>query len=123
MIQIGAQCRENHENLKFPVRILPDYASEFQVPDLSGIYPTNDSFQSQNVERLQAELSQARHRLETLPRELNEKNTQIAQLQSALDESRRRVADVRARLFKLRKILGIGKENQSEDVVEGKTSE
>ena len=54
-------------------------------------------------------------RLETMPSELAEKNVQITQLQVCLDESRRRVADLRTRLFKLRKILGIGKENQSDE--------
>ena len=50
-----------------------------------------------------------------MPIELTDKNVQIFQLQSHLDESRRRVADLRRRLFKLRKILGIGKENEQEE--------
>ena len=116
MIDIGQQCRWEHRDLVFPARILPDHATGVANPlPMSELFPDNPAFTHNEVAQLQAELSQAIFRLETMPQELTDKNNQITQLQSALDESRRRVADVRARLFKLRKILGIGKENQDSE--------
>ncbi len=111
MIAIGHDCRLQNKPIEFPKRIIESPAAE----SLDGRSFSNDEHE---LARLQSELNQAIHRLGTLPNELNDKNTQIQQLQSALDESRRRVADVRSRLFKLRKILGIGKENRSENVSE-----
>lgn len=113
MVEIGAKHRAEFSPIEMPSRIL-------ECPN-EGIGPSNNKMASsamtltaQDKQRLEGELSQAIHRLGTLPQELSDKNQQIAQLQAALDESRRRVADVRVRLFKLRKILGIGKENQTE---------
>ena len=116
MMEIGKWCRDRQQPLRFPKRILANDESD-QISNLipSACFPDNDSFRQLAMERCQAELSQAIARMDMMPQELADKNNQISQLQSALDESRRRVADVRSRLFKLRKILGIGKENQSEE--------
>ena len=122
MIEIGAQQRAEHSPISMPARIL-----DVENPVKADLVPNqcfaNEIFAIQDKQRLQAELSQAVHRLGTLPHELSDKNRQITQLQAALDESRRRVADVRTRLFKLRKILGIGKENQNEALPEQSQSE
>ena len=118
MMQIGQQCRLQHQPLVFPTRILDHIQNSDQPLVLSKLHPDNPAFEIDDKQRLQAELSQAVARLDTLPRELADKNNQISQLQIALDESRRRLADVRSRLFKLRKILGIGKENQTEELPE-----
>lgn len=124
MVEIGRNCRLENRELQFPTQILdPAILSGSDVPDIREHYDMDEVFASQEVARLKSELSQAIHRLGTLPGELNDKNSQISQLQSALDESRRRVADVRARLFKLRKILGIGKENQIEDIATDQQSD
>jgi hypothetical protein len=112
MIDAGLAARQNNQPLRLPAQIIwpdhhePSRAHRFGLEDL---YPENEVFKLREVAVLQIELSQAIKRLESMPRELSEKNEQITQLQSALDESRRRVADLRARLFKLRRILGIGK--------------
>jgi hypothetical protein len=113
IMEISYRQRLRGEELSLPARVMP-VPEETQAAALAtaGLFPSNDVFQVQVVSRLQAELAQAIHRLGTLPRELADKNNQITNLQLALDESRRRLADVRSRLFKLRKILGIGKENQ-----------
>ena len=118
MIEIGHNCRSQHKKLEFPLRILPDPSSPTTGFDSSQLFDGNEAFKESNIARLQAELSQAVARMKTMPQELADKNIQITQLQAALDESRRRVADVRSRLFKLRKILGIGKENQTEEIQE-----
>lgn len=112
MIRIG-QDFSSSEPIAMPANLLASSATRQQNSFAS---TGDDTFDTQQLDRLRSELSQAVHRLETIPRELADKNNQIAQLQFALDESRRRVADVRTRLFKLRKILGIGKENEGEDV-------
>ncbi|MEM9411634.1 MAG: hypothetical protein AAGA30_11005 [Planctomycetota bacterium] len=115
MVKIGNQQRSAHQAIKLPSRLL---TSPSQSPaTLPSISYRENAKQEFAITRLKAELNQAVHRLGTLPRELADKNQQINQLQAALDESRRRVADVRARLFKLRKILGIGKENQEREDV------
>ena len=115
MIAIGKSSRLGHQALTFPDVIIPP-PTRLSVPlNHSELYPENPVMQNCDAVRLQAELSQAVARLGSLPQEIADKNRQITQLQSALDESRRRVADVRSRLFKLRKILGIGKENQTEE--------
>ena len=118
MMQIGYQCRHQHLPLAFPSLILESAENSQQTLELSKLHSNNAVFKINDLQRLQAELSQAVARLGTMPRELADKNNQISQLQIALDESRRRLADVRARLFKLRKILGIGKENQTEELPE-----
>lgn len=118
MIEFGHLCRSNHQPLSFPPHILENPSDPTARLNLAQLFPDNSAFRFTELERLQAELSQAVFRLNTMPLELADKNQQIAQLQMALDESRRRVADVRSRLFKLRKILGIGKENQTEEVTE-----
>lgn len=115
MIKVGARQHAELAPIEMPARILDSTTVRDQTVVPNQNY-ANELFKTQDKQRLQAELSQAVHRLGTLPQELSDKNHQIAQLQSALDESRHRVADVRARLFKLRKILGIGKENQTEDL-------
>ena len=117
MIELGQSQKAAHERISYSNRILEPPKNELglRLLDHSNLYPGNNAFEQQELSRLQSELSQAIHRLGTIPRELTDKNNQIAQLQDALDESRRRVADVRARLFKLRKILGIGKENKGEE--------
>ena len=119
MIETGRQQRMRQQPIAMPLRMLTDDLSHYRPHDLDlpEWYPDNDWFQVQEAARLQAELVQAIARLDTCPRELADKNRQITQLQSSLDESRRRLADVRSRLFKLRKILGIGKENQSEETL------
>lgn len=114
MVEIGQQQRSSRQPLHLPGRILemPGEPGGSATIDRSELFPNNAAFQTLEVERLQAELSQLVARVGSLPRELADKNRQITQLQESLEESRNRVADVRARLFKLRKILGIGKENQ-----------
>ena len=114
MIELGLKRRTENEPVSFPNRLLEppqDDSNSIQM-DYQNLYPDNLVYRQNEEASLQSELNQAIHRLGTTPRELADKNNQIAQLQDALDESRRRVADVRVRLFKLRKILGIGKENQ-----------
>ena len=112
MIDSGLAARQNHHPLRLPAQIIRPERNEPSINEpfgLEDLYPENEVFKLRDVAGLQIELSQAIKRLESMPRELAEKNEQITQLQSALDESRRRVADLRARLFKLRRILGIGK--------------
>ena len=110
---LAGQNRSSNEPLSLPANLL---RSDTLPADTIGNGRADATFEAQELDRLRSELNQAVHRLETIPRELADKNNQISQLQTSLDESRRRVADVRTRLFKLRKILGIGKENQGEDV-------
>ncbi len=115
MVNIAAEQRKQQLPVSFPNPILPALESSKSNYRAAAVYDDLQNFSDQEIERLQLELSEAIHRLGTVPRELADKNNQINALQAALDESRRRVADVRARLFKLRKILGIGKENKTED--------
>ena len=117
MVLIGTEQRDNKKPIVLPERIL-DLETLQNSYDAGACYEDLNSSSDFQMKRLQLELSEAVHRLGTVPRELADKNIQITQLQAALDESRRRVADVRARLFKLRKILGIGKENQKEEVAD-----
>lgn len=115
MIESGAAARKNNKPLELSPNILSATQPQFESYSLADLFPANETFKLQEVARLQVELSQAIKRMESMPVELTEKNVQISQLQAHLDESRRRVADLRRRLFKLRKILGIGKENQQEE--------
>lgn len=115
MIDIGAAARKGKKTLELPANILPTAGAQFEPYSLAELFPANETFKLQEVARLQVELGQAIKRMESMPDELTEKNVQISQLQTHLDESRRRVADLRRRLFKLRKILGIGEENQKEE--------
>ena len=125
MVEVAAKQRGEQKPISMPKQILaePTFSSESGSPLRTSQFYSNELFLIDEPRRMQLELSQAVHRLGTLPSELNDKNIQISQLQAALDESRRRVADVRARLFKLRKILGIGKENQQEDIPDKTSSE
>ncbi len=120
MIQVGFEQRQQNQPVCFNSRLLDSAGNNDNAPNVAANKHHEGSVDRSagELDRLQAELNQAVHRLGTIPRELAEKNNQIAQLQTALDESRRRVADVRVRLFKLRKILGIGKENQGEQTAE-----
>jgi hypothetical protein len=119
MIEIGSSCRQQRIPLAFPQHILNhEPATDHRASrplNLAELYSDNPAFKISDIQQLQCELSQAVKRLESMPRELAEKNEQVSQLQFLLDESRRRVADLRARIFKLRKLLGIGKENQREE--------
>lgn len=115
MIEAGRAALANNQTLELPANILQVAVPEFESYSLAELFPANEHFKLQEIDRLRVELSQAIKRMEAMPTELTEKNVQISQLQSHLDESRRRVADLRRRLFKLRKILGIGKENQQEE--------
>ena len=115
MVNARQQSIADNKQLTLPPAILPAVTLESVSHSSAELYPANDTFKIQQVQRLQAELSLAIKRMESMPDELADKNNQISSLQLNLDESRRRVADLRARLFKLRKILGIGKENQTED--------
>ena len=115
MVNARQQSIADNKQLSLPSSILPPVAPESASHLSAELYPDNDTFKIQQVQRLQAELSLAIKRMESMPDELADKNIQISSLQLNLDESRRRVADLRHRLFKLRKILGIGKENQTEE--------
>ena len=115
MVSAREQAIADNKQLSLPSAILPPISTDPATHSLTEMYPANDTFKIQQVQRLQVELSLAIKRMESMPDELADKNVQISSLQLNLDESRRRVADVRARLFKLRKILGIGKENETEE--------
>jgi len=115
MIGAREQGIADNSQLTLPPTILPSVSKDPAPHSLTEMYPANDTFKIQQVQRLQVELNLAIKRMESMPAELADKNVQISSLQLNLDESRRRVADLRARLFKLRKILGIGKENQNEE--------
>ena len=61
----------------------------------------------QELRQLQSELSQVIKRLDTLPRDLAEKNQYITLLLEQRDQMRLKITELRARIQKLRKILGI----------------
>ena len=111
MVSAGVSARASGDPLSLPARMLDDERNGFtQVPagfDLGSLHPHNESFQCQDVQRLQIELSAAIKRLEQLPFELAEKNQFIRKLNRSLDRSRTRVEDMHNRVVAIRKRFGV----------------
>ncbi len=111
MIQCGEAARSQGEPLKFPARIIADPDEGFCRVEsdfnMTRLFPDNEAFQNQNLNQLQAELSQLIKRLDTLPRDLAEKNQYIGLLLEQRDEMKLKITDLRQRILKLRRKLGI----------------
>ncbi|MFL6115157.1 MAG: hypothetical protein ACJ786_27985, partial [Catenulispora sp.] len=68
MVRIGRECRKSGRPLAFPRRILPDPQDGYHLPEefpLADLHPGHDVFRTE-VERVQAELGQARIELHRL---------------------------------------------------------
>ena len=111
MVECGEQARAAGHAIQLPQRIIPDPDRGFSRVesqfDTTQLYPDNPAFQNQELRQLQSELSQVIKRLDTLPRDLAEKNQYITLLLEQRDQMRLKITELRARIQKLRKILGI----------------
>ena len=129
MIQRGAQARKSGQPIEMAHRILEDPQHGFaRVPDefqLATLYPNEEAFRNDDLQRLQVELNQAIERLGTLPRELQEKSSFLADALECLDRVRQRSVDAHAknvelhdRIISLRERLGIRPKGQTEQSAE-----
>ena len=111
MVACGQQARADNKPLQLPHRIIADPQRGFpKVPhafNLETLYPDNETFQQQDLQRLQVECVAAIERLGTMPAELNEKEEMLDHLIATLDAARLRNNNMKARVAAIRKRHGI----------------